>query len=84
MNWGVATLLIVRAREGAVLRATVFGAIASVVGNIVLVPRLGIFGSGTARALTELTMTSAFAYLVRSSSGKLPIAAEQSEHGMGD
>jgi O-antigen/teichoic acid export membrane protein len=70
INWGIITLLIVQAREGAVLRATAFGAIASVVGNILFVPRWGIVGSGTARALTELTMTSAFGYFVRSSRGR--------------
>lgn len=82
MSWGLATVLIMQARERAVLRTTVFGAIASIAGNVLLVPRLGILGSGIARALTELTMTSGFAYFVRSSAGTKATAAEQIERGM--
>ncbi|MDQ2912368.1 MAG: oligosaccharide flippase family protein [Chloroflexota bacterium] len=65
VNWGFVTLFIARGRANAVLRVTVVGAIASVIGNVTLVPRWGIVGSGTARALTEFSMTNAFAYLGR-------------------
>jgi O-antigen/teichoic acid export membrane protein len=79
ISWGLVTLLLMQAREGAVLRATVFGAIASVAGNVLLVPRLGILGSGAARALTELTMASAFAYFSRSRADRVTRIGEQSE-----
>jgi O-antigen/teichoic acid export membrane protein len=65
VNWGFVTLFITRGRANEVLRVTVVGAIVSVVGNVTLVPRWGIVGSGTARALTEFSMTSAFAYFGR-------------------
>jgi O-antigen/teichoic acid export membrane protein len=65
-------VLIAANQQQVLTRAFVFGVLFNIVGNLLLIPRLGYIGAATATILSEFSLLFPFYWIVRRSVGTVP------------